>query len=77
MNVLLTTAVCFPPSGCLNGGYCYSPGLCACASGWTGEKCDEGISLNSICNSYITGARDVWHLLTSALGRKRPRASVQ
>jgi len=37
------TAICFPPDGCLNGGHCVTPGHCSCPTGWSGEKCDEGI----------------------------------
>lgn len=34
---------CFPlavcPSGCFNGGWCSSPGVCTCTSQWTGSTC--------------------------------------
>ena len=38
-----SAAVCFPPSGCANGGHCIAPGYCSCTTGWQGERCDEGI----------------------------------
>ncbi len=43
-KLLHPIAICYPPSGCLNGGYCISPGHCSCASGWTGDRCDQGIT---------------------------------
>ena len=43
------SAVCFPPDGCLNGGYCAFPGQCSCSNGWDGERCDEGKLINDIC----------------------------
>ena len=36
-------AICFPPDGCLNNGHCVSPGICSCARGWTGAKCQTGM----------------------------------
>ncbi len=39
---LASTAVCFPPSGCLNDGVCIRPGHCSCAAHWSGLACDEG-----------------------------------
>ena len=41
-------AVCDPP--CLNGGYCYGPGLCACPEGTEGSRCEIGESLLIICD---------------------------
>lgn len=35
-------AICFPPDGCLNNGHCVSPGICSCARGWSGAKCENG-----------------------------------
>lgn len=35
------TAICFPPSGCQNGGVCVRPSLCACQAYWTGHICDD------------------------------------
>ena len=31
-------AVC--PSGCFNGGWCSSPGVCTCSGWWTGSNCN-------------------------------------
>ena len=35
-------AICLP-NGCLNGGHCVSPGHCACAPGWRGPRCEQGM----------------------------------
>ena len=35
----VSIAICFRPSGCLNGGHCISPGHCSCATGWSGLNC--------------------------------------
>lgn len=41
-----TTAICYPPDGCRNDGYCVFPGQCSCRNGWRGAKCDEGITIS-------------------------------
>lgn len=41
-------AVCTP--SCMNGGTCTSPGICSCAEGWSGVRCQEGIA---ICTPLI------------------------
>ena len=33
------TAICTPE--CENGGTCTSPGVCTCASGWSGSRCTD------------------------------------
>ena len=43
------------PAGCFNGGYCSSPGICTCASGWTGNDCRQGMMWGlqtHICGTY-------------------------
>lgn len=45
--IIYTTAICYPPDGCLNGGYCVVPGQCSCPNGWGGAKCHEGMSISS------------------------------
>lgn len=39
--IVLLTAVCFPPTGCLNGGVCLRPSICVCQYGWTGRQCER------------------------------------
>lgn len=41
VNVLISTAICFPPDGCRNGGVCVRPGHCSCSIEWEGVRCDE------------------------------------
>ena len=36
---------------CQNSGSCTSPGVCACAAGWTGSRCAEGTYvITAYCN---------------------------
>ena len=39
---MIVVAVC--PSGCYNGGWCSSPGLCTCSGWWTGGTCQTRMS---------------------------------
>ena len=38
----LHVAICNPQ--CENGGHCAQPGVCVCESGWTGERCGQGLA---------------------------------
>ena len=41
---------------CQNGGTCSAPDTCICASGWTGQSCEEGIygqTLHVYLNSWL------------------------
>ena len=47
-HCMVNPAICFPPDGCRNNGHCVSPGICSCARGWSGAKCQNGtIEYNS------------------------------
>ena len=37
----ISIAICFPPDGCVNGGECVRPSLCACQAGWSGRRCEQ------------------------------------
>jgi len=40
--MIFNAAICNPQ--CENGGTCVQPGVCVCESGWTGERCGQGLS---------------------------------
>lgn len=39
--------MCDPP--CQNGGECVDSNECVCATGWKGERCEQGIAWNDVC----------------------------
>ena len=49
LSCYFSTAICTPV--CDNGGTCTSPGVCTCATGWSGSRCKDRESLdNTYCN---------------------------
>lgn len=47
------SALCFPPDGCLNGGECVRPSLCACQAYWAGRRCEDGMPLSLQDQAYM------------------------
>ena len=52
--IFCPSAICFKPSGCLNGGFCSSPGHCSCGTGWEGLQCGQGTKHVSIVSVYTS-----------------------
>ena len=53
--MIMSTAICFPPDGCRNGGVCIRPGHCSCSTGWEGVRCDERKSVAIPSSPIIHG----------------------
>ena len=52
MCMYAVLVICFPPSGCLNNGYCIYPGVCSCASLWTGLTCERSAVVDMLNLKY-------------------------